>query len=533
MKQFKPAIVLILIFTVAVIGWTVHSETGRRNGPGHFGGAGAFMKTATAPPITMGQPAPHGDFGKCTNCHDIIGANGPKTQKVAATMLAATAPPIRPNQAAPHPDFGKCTNCHNMIPPPPPIRSFQSAPHPNWGPCTDCHDIIPKAGAQTVAATVLAASVAPPMGGVWLKPITAATADRLGLENVDGVLVSGVNEQSSAYQAGLRVGDIIQRVDNQKVDNINQALALISVKKLGETVKLQILHNGKQRKVHVQIVDSQGMGMAGVPGIAPGVPVAAAAPPGNRIAIAATGPDLSAQVAPVFSRAGAFILYDPATGRFTSMGNTGAASLTAGQQATEQLANAGVGAVIAGNVGPASMRRLQTSGIDVYTGAFGSVQTVTNQYLQGTLVKATSTTITVQPAAAAPAGSAKVAVATDSPSANAPVARDLGMARYLIIFDLTTGQAQAIEKTPAPDQGINAVQTAHLMVENGASAVIAGNMSPDSTRAMSALGIFSFSGITGTAQQAAQMYQNGTLRATTVPSAGAGNMAAGEQGLRI
>jgi predicted Fe-Mo cluster-binding NifX family protein len=517
MKQSKPAIILILMVTVMVVGWTAYQESTYQESiskPEKY--FNDIMKTATAPPIRLSQKAPHPDFGKCTNCHSIIGNGGANPQNPAPVMKAATAPPIRPTQAAPHPDFGKCTNCHNMIPPPPPIRSFQNAPHPDWGGCTDCHDII--GGAKKVAATMLVASVAPPMGGVWLKPITKPTADRLGFDNVDGVLVSGVNQQSSAYKAGLRAGDIIQRIDNRKADSLPEALALISMKHPRDIVNFKVLHNGRQRKILVKI---------GGKSIAPPqqwpTHVAATSPPGNRIAVAATRRDLTAQVAPVFSRSTAFILYDPASRRFTSIGNPGVGTLTAGRTATSQLIKAGVGAVIVGNIGPASLRRLRTAGIQVNAGTSGTVQDAVNQYYGGALAKENIDAVPENPGGQRRANqplSGKVAVAATGPTLESPVARSLGLAPYLIIYDLSTGQIRAVAKDPAPDQGTNAVQTAHLVVEQGASGVIAGNISPTSVRNLSTLGVFSFAGVSGSVAGAIGMYKNGKLQATTASTRG-------------
>jgi len=515
MKQFKPAIILIALLTAGVLGWTAY-RAGSYPGKGVMGmmGHGHAMQVATAPPIRAGAKAPHADWGSCTSCHDIIGAGG---KKVAATMQVATAPPIRAGAKAPHPDFGSCLKCHDMIPPPPAVPVGQTAPHPDWGACGDCHKMIKGVG-KKVAAVMQVATVAPPLGGVWLRPITVATADRLGLDNAHGVLVSGVLSSSSAYAAGPRVGDVIRRIDNKKVEGLHEAVALIALKGPNDLIKLQVLRAGRKRKIFVKIPESPVFQPP-----ASTILAAATGPPSSRIAVASTGKSLDSQVAPVFSSAGAYVLYDPDTGQFSFLDNPGAGSLTAGSQATSQLISRSVGAVIVGNIGPSSSSRLRKAGVQVYSGAFGSVENVIDQYLQGSLVAAGGSVIPQDPPKAT---ADRIAVAASGPNVGVQVAPDLGMAPYLIFYDLGTGETEVVAKDPAPDQGTSAVQTAHLIVGHNASAVVAGNISPGSVKEMSKLGVFSFAGVQGSVGEAIEMYRKGELRATTVTEPAGGTVAA-------
>ena len=112
----------------------------------------------------------------------------------------------------------------------------------------------------------------------------------------------------------------------------------------------------------------------------------------------------------------------------------------------------------------------------------------------------------------------KIAVAATSPSLSAPVAASLGAAPYLIIYNLRTGETELVAKNPLPNQGAGAVQSAHTIIDKGASAVIAGNISPSSVQTLSSLGVFSFAGFNGRVDQAIAMYRDGKLQATTVPT---------------
>jgi predicted Fe-Mo cluster-binding NifX family protein len=487
--QFKPVIILVVVLTVVVIGWTAYRESTSKHGRHlSIAGQGGIMRTATAPPIRQGEPAPHPDWGRCTRCHDLVGA-----RQAASVMSVATAPPIRPGARAPHPDWGRCTRCHNLV------------------------------GARTAAlqpgASRTMARAAPPLG-IWLRPVTPAIADRMGLDNADGALVSGVPDPSTAQTAGLTVGDVIRRIDNRKIESVNEALAVLAEKRAQDTIKLQILREGRHKKIFVPVdQDAQPSPTpAGVPVAAP-----AAAPPTGRVAVAATGEDLGSQVAPVFGRAPVFIIYDPAQNVFFPVENRGHGALTAGRLAAAQLIGSEVQAVIVGNIGPGSYRVLQRSGVRIYTGAFGSVQQVLAQYRRGGLVESRGTMLPVAPRGAAlstPAAGGKIAVASEGPTLDDRVARDLGLARYVIVYNLAMGEYEAVAKDPTLNRDTGAVQTAHMIVDRGASAVVAGDISPASVRALNKLGVFSFAGVSGSVGRAIGMYQDGKLQATTAPAAG-------------
>ena len=529
MKQFKPAIVAIVVLAALVVGWTAYLEADTPRRLRRMAQNPNILRTATAPPIRFGAKAPHPDWGACDSCHTVFKASGrPPARRVAALTQVATAPPIQSGAKAPHPNWGRCDNCHTVTgaagqPPTrnaaaimqvataPPIQSGAKPPHPDWGSCTTCHNVIKGGGAAKTAAFVQAATVAPPLG-VWLRPITPATADKLGLENTDGVLVTGIQASSSASRADVQVGDVIQRIDNRKVETINDALIMIAAKTTGDTLKLQVLRNGRIKKVFIGITETPPLQTRAVP-------VAATTPPSNKIAIAATGLDLGAQVAPIFSSAPAFILYDASTGRFSVVSNAGIGQVNAGQQATAQLMGMGVRAVITGNIGPSSLSRLNAAGIEVYSGTFGSVEKVIGQYQSGGLVATRNSVISgANPAMGGGnvATVGKIAVAATGASLRDQVADDLGLAPYLIFYDLKNGQTEVVVKDPAPDQGNNAVMTAQLIVERGASAVIAGNISSFSVKNLNELGVFSFAGVSASVGQAIQMYREGSLQVTTV-----------------
>jgi len=108
-----------------------------------------------------------------------------------------------------------------------------------------------------------------------------------------------------------------------------------------------------------------------------------------KIAISAQGKDTSSQTDPRFGRAKYFIVVDSETGAFVAHDNAQNlnAPQGAGIQAAKNISDFGAKVVVSGNVGPKAFAALSSAGIEVYTGAMGSVLEALNAFKAGTLNK--------------------------------------------------------------------------------------------------------------------------------------------------
>jgi predicted Fe-Mo cluster-binding NifX family protein len=105
-----------------------------------------------------------------------------------------------------------------------------------------------------------------------------------------------------------------------------------------------------------------------------------------KIAISATGSELSAQVDSRFGRCQYFIIVDPETMRFEAIANKGVTSGGgAGIAAAQQIAGKGLEAVLTGNCGPNAFDVLAAAGIKVFTDVSGSIEEAVNSYKAGNL----------------------------------------------------------------------------------------------------------------------------------------------------
>lgn len=197
------------------------------------------------------------------------------------------------------------------------------------------------------------------------------------------------------------------------------------------------------------------------------------------------------------------------------------------QQSVDLLTSAQVGAVIVGNINPDAQRALQSSGIQVYSGVQGSVQIAIRQYLARSYRAANARLVPNGNANVKANAIETVAVASQGRTLDAQVANDLEMAPYLIIYNCRTGDLSAVAKTPAADPEQTAIQTSHLVVDQGASAIIAGNISPTSVKTLGGLGVLCFGGVSGRVDEALQLFSEGNLRATTIAPTRPNNAFAG------
>ena len=94
------------------------------------------------------------------------------------------------------------------------------------------------------------------IAGITLSPLTTRLADELGAPNTHGMVVVSMQRASDAYAAGIRPGDIIVSFNGNRVDDQAQFTGMLAQAKIGSTVTLGILREGRQMTVKVPVVKS-------------------------------------------------------------------------------------------------------------------------------------------------------------------------------------------------------------------------------------------------------------------------------------
>ena len=89
--------------------------------------------------------------------------------------------------------------------------------------------------------------------GVYIQDIGDELADAMGLKDTKGSLISSVVEDSPSEKAGLKAGDVIIRLDKEKIKDSNHLRNIIAGLLPGTTVKVEVIRNKKKRVISVKL----------------------------------------------------------------------------------------------------------------------------------------------------------------------------------------------------------------------------------------------------------------------------------------
>jgi S1-C subfamily serine protease len=91
------------------------------------------------------------------------------------------------------------------------------------------------------------------IGVTDLVNVDPARAQRAGLGPIRGVLVRNMWEDSSAYRAGMQLNDIILSIDGKEVSDAAQLQRLVVGLKVGTTVTVEVLRNGRRVSLKIPV----------------------------------------------------------------------------------------------------------------------------------------------------------------------------------------------------------------------------------------------------------------------------------------
>jgi len=94
--------------------------------------------------------------------------------------------------------------------------------------------------------------------GITLAPLTSRIAEELGAPNTKGLVVVSMQQRSDAYASGLRPGDVVVSFNGTAIEDQAQFARMLSEAKIGSTVSLGILREGRQQTVKVPVVKASG-----------------------------------------------------------------------------------------------------------------------------------------------------------------------------------------------------------------------------------------------------------------------------------
>jgi serine protease Do len=91
--------------------------------------------------------------------------------------------------------------------------------------------------------------------GVQPQPITQDMVDTLGLKSTQGALIADVVKGGPADKGGIKPGDVVISLNGKPVTDNNQLTRDVGAIPPGQTIKLEVVHEGKTRTVEVKLAE--------------------------------------------------------------------------------------------------------------------------------------------------------------------------------------------------------------------------------------------------------------------------------------
>jgi Do/DeqQ family serine protease len=90
--------------------------------------------------------------------------------------------------------------------------------------------------------------------GIQGQTLNSNIAEKLGLNETEGVIVGGIEEGSGADKSGIKEGDIIKGLDGYKVGKFSDLAGYLGSKRPDDVVDVTIIRNGRQRVIPVTLI---------------------------------------------------------------------------------------------------------------------------------------------------------------------------------------------------------------------------------------------------------------------------------------
>ncbi|MBF0207651.1 MAG: YeeE/YedE family protein [Oligoflexia bacterium] len=464
-KALSILVLSILVTTLPLVLYTNVRQSAKIpvQSRGHFN-----TVVAGGVPLLIGARMPHGNRGQdCLKCHEIVGSN-----KKAAI-------------------------------PSPPIATNATLIHPFWGVCNKCHQSTPATNQNGVGTTVtyINTNIGKNIWGASCITITPILAQQYKLPTTSGILVNSVEKNSFANNIGLIEGDIIKEINDQAVFEMGEMLLIFADKNIGDKIKLTVIKDKrKNRNIKFNIPDEQ---------------LLTSSSP-DKLGIMSTGPDLNSPMAHNFTNASYLIVYDTSNNTFFALKNPYQG--TTNSEISNWVISLKVSNLIVGNVNQSDLLYLQQGGIKVFAGVFGHAADAVKLYQRGTLIAKINGQAGNQPGSMGSIN--KVALATDKinvliipvnhPHQSANISNQAESARYFIRAEVDSNKTQVITNPQMPPRDGSVF--AQFLVNNGGDAIIANQLSSDTTLELKNLNVAIYPNIDMSAEDAIHDFLENKLR---------------------
>lgn len=89
--------------------------------------------------------------------------------------------------------------------------------------------------------------------GMSVETLNEQLGEYFGAPDNEGVLVREVRKNSLAEKSGFKAGDVIVRIKNKSVDDVDNIMKAIRKAKNGETLNFEVIRKGVKKTIAVKI----------------------------------------------------------------------------------------------------------------------------------------------------------------------------------------------------------------------------------------------------------------------------------------
>lgn len=105
--------------------------------------------------------------------------------------------------------------------------------------------------------------------GVAIQDVDPALAKSFNVTTTEGVLITDVQDNSPAKEAGFERGDIVMEYDGKSIRDVNHLRNVVAQTEVGKKVKVKVIRDGKEKEVLVKIGEQPAELFATGPGALP------------------------------------------------------------------------------------------------------------------------------------------------------------------------------------------------------------------------------------------------------------------------
>ena len=91
--------------------------------------------------------------------------------------------------------------------------------------------------------------------GIIPRSLNSFTAEKLGIDETEGIYIESIDIGSGADKAGLRSGDIIKKLDNIKINKEADLRGFLNAKQPNDVIKVTIIRRGGEKIIPVKLTN--------------------------------------------------------------------------------------------------------------------------------------------------------------------------------------------------------------------------------------------------------------------------------------